>query len=74
MQITTFPTPRRARIRNDKFAVFGPTLTQMGLRAQAFRAIGLSDKRQVIVHPDDVTGPEKNPFPITVDVVEFVET
>ncbi|OHA92183.1 MAG: hypothetical protein A3J09_01730 [Candidatus Zambryskibacteria bacterium RIFCSPLOWO2_02_FULL_51_21] len=73
MENTVFSTPRPARILDAKYDIYAPTLRQMGLPTQEFRAAGMVDGR-VIVHPDDVAEEARQkPFFVRRNIVEFAD-
>ena len=63
--------PRQFRIIHSKIN-YAPTLAKMGLEKTRFRVIQETNDR-VTVHPEDLVSPEKAPFTIRKDIVEFVD-
>ena len=72
--ITVFETPRRAKILDAKYSQFRATLASMGLPTQEFRAVGLVDQKQVVVHPDDLVNPCQSPFTLNGSLVAIEES
>ncbi len=70
--ITIFETPRPAKINDVLYPRYSATLANMGLKGQTFQAVGVVDKsNQVIVHPDDLVAPAKDPFCLNGKLVVF---
>ncbi len=67
---TTYDAPVPARILDGAYARFGSALRAKGLERQEFRATGTQDGN-VIVHPEDLSGPTADPCIIRRDLVEF---
>lgn len=68
-----FEQPRNARIHPAAYNQYAQALMRMGLPSREFRAIEADDKK-VIVHPEDHTSPEPEPFMLRLDIVEFLDS
>ncbi|MDP2641711.1 MAG: hypothetical protein Q8P21_00220, partial [bacterium] len=69
MNITTFTQPRQAKITDSRYGRSAHVLAGMGLPKQEFRVVGeVSDEEQVIVHPDDLSAPKRDPFTLRKDI------
>ena len=71
--IIMFKSPRQARVKGRKFQQYSSVLFGMGLEKPEFRAIGEKDGN-IVVHPDDLSSPPKEPFTLRRDIVEFLES
>lgn len=66
-----FESPRKARVVDLKFKLYGDVLARMGLARQEFLAVG-EENGNIVVHPDDVIS-GKNLRTLRRDIVEFPE-